>query len=72
MDRSWYATTYLTTAAAMLALTACNPFRSPFRQAPVVEVTRSEVAAARLRVGADLYRRQETPPWIRRLASTGA
>ena len=39
MDRSWYATTYVTTAVAMLALSACNPFRSPFRQAPVVEVT---------------------------------
>lgn len=47
MDRSWYATTYVTTAAAMLALTACNPFRSPFRQAPVVEVTRDANVNAR-------------------------
>lgn len=35
MDRSRYAAA----AVALLALAACNPFRSPFRQAPVVEVT---------------------------------
>lgn len=49
MDRSWYTTrraTYVA-AAAMLALTACNPFRSPFRQAPVVEVTRDANVNAR-------------------------
>ena len=47
-------------------------FVRPADAQPVVEVTRSEVAAARLRVGADLYRRRETPPWIVRLAATRA
>jgi hypothetical protein len=34
-------------SAAALAATACNPFRSPFKQAPVVEVTRDANANSR-------------------------
>lgn len=41
MNRSKRLTTIVTsTALAALALAACNPFRSPFKSDPVVEVTR--------------------------------
>jgi hypothetical protein len=47
-------------------------FVRPSDVRPAVEVTRSEVAAARLRVVADDGRNLQTPPWIVRLAATGA
>ena len=36
---------YLLLAAGTLALAACNPFRSPFKQAPVVQVTTRDANA---------------------------
>jgi hypothetical protein len=44
MTRSPY---FLFAAAAVgtLALAACNPFRSPFKQAPVVQVTANDANA---------------------------
>jgi hypothetical protein len=36
---------YLLLAAGTLALAACNPFRSPFKQAPVVQVTARDANA---------------------------
>lgn len=42
----------------------------PSTARPVIGVTRSEVAAARLRVATDRGRSRETPTWIARLAAT--
>ena len=44
MTRSPY---FLAAAAGTLVLAACNPFRSPFKQAPVVQVTNDANANAR-------------------------
>lgn len=47
-------------------------FVRPSDARPVVEVTRSEVAAARLRVVTDRERGRTTPAWVARLAATSA
>ncbi|KQY22247.1 hypothetical protein ASD16_16635 [Cellulomonas sp. Root485] len=47
-------------------------FVRPSDARPVVEVTRAEVSAARLRVVADRGRARTTPAWIARLAASGA
>lgn len=54
-----------------VAADAAAPVR-PSAARAVVEVSRSEVAAARLRLATDAVRGRGTPPWIRRLAGTRA
>jgi len=49
-----------------------EPFVRTSDARPVVEVTRSEVSAAKLRVVADRGRGRATPPWIARLAATAS
>ena len=49
-----------------------DAFVRPSDARPVVEVTRSEVSAAKLRVVADRGRGRTAPTWIARLAATGA
>ena len=47
-------------------------FVRPSDARPVVDVTRSEVSAAKLRVVADRGRGRATPAWIARLAATSS
>ena len=49
-----------------------DAFVRPSDARPVVEVTRSEISAAKLRVVADRGRGRATPAWIARLAATNA
>ena len=49
-----------------------DAFVRPSDARPVMEVTRSEVSAAKLRVVADRGRGRATPAWIARLAATNA